>query len=132
MIMVVPSHTPLVGGQRATVKRLSLQTAQPDHGQRGTLFMIRELYGWGGAPDVGTRETPAEIARKVIAIDMVLRPGCNPYGAHPDSPQVQRRVMPGSADNSIYDVVGGHCIASEMADEGCRWTKAVTSLQAAA
>lgn len=32
----------------------------------GRLYCYRELYGWGGKPDVGTKETPAEVAAKII------------------------------------------------------------------
>ncbi len=33
--------------------------------ETGCIYRYRELYGWGGKPDVGTRESPQEIAVKI-------------------------------------------------------------------
>lgn len=44
----------------------------------GALYRYRELYGYGGQPDVGSRETAEEVARKVAAIEEAAgekRPG---------------------------------------------------------
>lgn len=35
----------------------------------GALYRYRELYGWGGSPNVGSRETAAEVAAKVASIE---------------------------------------------------------------
>lgn len=35
----------------------------------GRMYKYRELYGWGGKPDVGTREDPEDIARKIIELE---------------------------------------------------------------
>ena len=35
----------------------------------GNLWCYRELYGWGGKPNVGTGETAAEIGRKIAALE---------------------------------------------------------------
>lgn len=35
----------------------------------GDIFRYRELYGWGGKPNVGTRESPDEIAEKIVEIE---------------------------------------------------------------
>jgi hypothetical protein len=34
-----------------------------------TVYRYRELYGWGGKPNVGTRESPEEIAQKIIDVE---------------------------------------------------------------
>src|SRR5690606_988033 len=44
----------------------------------GALYRYRELYGYGGQPDVGSGETAEEVARKVAAIEEAAgekRPG---------------------------------------------------------
>lgn len=35
----------------------------------GALYRYRELYGWGGQPNVGSRETADEVARKIVEIE---------------------------------------------------------------
>lgn len=35
----------------------------------GNLWCYRELYGWGGKPNVGTGETAAEVGRKIAAVE---------------------------------------------------------------
>lgn len=35
----------------------------------GRLYKYRELYGWGGQPDVGTKEDPEEVARKILELE---------------------------------------------------------------
>ncbi len=71
----------------------------------GDLFRIRELYGWNGSPDEGTKETSKEIARKIKEIEKTI----------------PHEVRPGPADNSIFDVIDGKSIASEMAGAGVKW-----------
>ena len=34
---------------------------------KGSIIRYKELYGWGGQPDVGTREETREVARKMMA-----------------------------------------------------------------
>ncbi len=36
---------------------------------RGALVVYRELYGWGGKPNVGTRETADEVGRRIFLAD---------------------------------------------------------------
>lgn len=36
---------------------------------RGALVVYRELYGWGGEPNKGTRETAPEVGRKIVMAD---------------------------------------------------------------
>jgi hypothetical protein len=35
----------------------------------GRMYMYRELYGWGGKPDVGTKEDPEDVAIKIIEME---------------------------------------------------------------
>lgn len=35
----------------------------------GRIFKYRELYGWGGKPDVGTREDPEDVAKRIIELE---------------------------------------------------------------
>lgn len=35
----------------------------------GRLYKYRELYGWGGKDDVGTKEDPEDVARKIIKVE---------------------------------------------------------------
>lgn len=71
---------------------------------RHTRVRIAEYYGWSGKPDEGLRLVSTEIARRIRAVEQAV-----PWGA---------RVEPGPADASIYDVVNGTSIASEMAAVG--------------
>lgn len=76
--------------------------------RRGDLFRVKELYGWTGKPNEGTRELAAEVARKIKEIDG----------------RFKVRVRPGPADPSIYANVNNNCIADDMAHEGVSWVKA--------
>lgn len=35
----------------------------------GRIYKYRELYAWGGKPDVGTREDPEDVARKILQLE---------------------------------------------------------------
>jgi hypothetical protein len=79
---------------------------------RGTLFLIVELYGWNGEPNKGTRETSAEMARRIVEIER-------------ESPILAgRRVEPGPADPTIFTLKDGRSIAAEMETCGVKWTRA--------
>lgn len=39
----------------------------------GVIFRYKELYGWGGAPDVGTKEPPSVVAKKILERDKAER-----------------------------------------------------------
>ena len=73
----------------------------------GTLFRIGEMYGWNGEENKGSRMIATEIARRIKDIEEKL-------------PFV---VYPGPADNTIYDVEDGKCIADDMAAIGVTWTR---------
>lgn len=76
---------------------------------RGTLFIISEWYGWNGKPNEGCRMLATEIARGIRKHDQAM----------------QRTIHPGPADNSIYDVEDGKCMADDMARAPAyvRWTR---------
>jgi hypothetical protein len=75
---------------------------------RGTVFAAREIYGWNGKPNEGTRELAREVARRIAEEDR----------------QMGRQVAPGPADSAIFDTQNGQCIADDMAREGVRWVRA--------
>lgn len=68
---------------------------------RGDLFRIMEWYGTNGKPNEGLRMLDSQITRGIILKE--LEAGI--YG----------RVMPGAADNSIWDVKDGNSTAATMA-----------------
>jgi hypothetical protein len=76
---------------------------------RGSIFIISEYYGSNGKPNEGLRMTGSEIARNIRMRDNEMR----------------RVIHPGPADNSIYNVENGHCIADDMAKAPhfIRWTR---------
>ena len=76
---------------------------------RGTLFRIAEIYGWNGQPNEGCRKLAVEVARDIVAFQKDV-----PWG---------HRVVPGPADNSIFDAENGVCIADDMAKLGVRWER---------
>ncbi|HHN74657.1 MAG TPA: terminase [Acidobacteria bacterium] len=41
-------------------------TVDPDS---GVIYRYRELYGYGGKPNIGTRESPEEVARKILQLE---------------------------------------------------------------
>jgi hypothetical protein len=76
--------------------------------QRGSLYLIAELYGWNGKPNEGTKELAVEVARKIKAFEQS-------YG---------RIFQAGVADTSIFNTDNGQCIADDMARIGIGWTRA--------
>lgn len=83
---------------------------------KGTLFRIHELYGWNGRPNEGLKLTAREIAREVRKVEDGFRDVAYLQGV--------KRVLPGPADSSIFDVENGTSIAEDMATEGVKWRKA--------
>ena len=75
---------------------------------KGTLFGLRELYGWTGAPNVGDELDSAEQGRRILQAQASF-----PWG---------KRTRPGPADPSIYTVVDNESIADRM--KPCVWTPA--------
>ena len=70
---------------------------------KGSIFVIHELYGADKYGD-GLKEDVRVTARKIKAIDMLYR-----------------NVMPGPADNSIYNKEQGPSISELMAQESIFW-----------
>lgn len=68
---------------------------------RGDLFRISEWYGWDGKkPNTGLRMLATEVAEGIVKRELA-------QGLH-------GRVVPGPADNSIWDVENGNSIAADM------------------
>ncbi len=74
-----------------------------DH--EGTLYRIAELYGCTGQPNVGLKDTPQDIARKIKAVEE-------------SDPNIKGRFVKGIADPSIFDESRGESIARAMQREG--------------
>lgn len=69
--------------------------------KRGDLFRIGEWYGTTGKPNEGLRMLASEIAAGIVKRELAMG--------------IRDRVVPGPADNSIWDVENGNCIANDMA-----------------
>lgn len=76
---------------------------------RGTLFRIGEIYGWNGNPNEGCKKLAVEVARDIKAYQKDV-----PWGG---------RVVPGPADNAVFDAENGVCIADDMAKLGVGWER---------
>jgi hypothetical protein len=78
---------------------------------RGSLFRIGEWYGCvPNRPNVGIQLDATEIARGILERERARWPF--------------RRIAPGPADSSIFDVQDGHCIADSFRKAGVNWTAA--------
>lgn len=75
---------------------------------RGTLFRIREWYGWNGRPNEGCKMLAVSVADQIKEIEQGMPVSVNP----------------GPADDSIWDEENGNCIARDMAARGVMWTRA--------
>ena len=82
------------------------------HFPRGTVFLIGELYGWNGTPNIGCRHTNEQIARRVLESEAGIR------ALYLDA---NARVYNGPADASIFDVINGDSYAAEMERNGLIW-----------
>ena len=72
------------------------------HTIRGDLFRINEWYGCTTKPNEGLRMLGSEVSKGIIERELSMG--------------IYKRVHPGPADNSIYDVENGNSIASSMAN----------------
>jgi len=70
-----------------------------DHDRR--MYLIKEYYGCTGAPDVGVRLHPGEIAAEIRRIEQ-------------EDPQLKGRQIIGVADPSIFDESRGESVAYMM------------------
>ena len=68
---------------------------------RGDIFRIAEWYGTNGKTNQGLRLLASKIAEGIVEREIAM----GIYG----------RVLPGPADNSIWDVENGNAIAADMA-----------------
>jgi len=71
----------------------------------GRVYVIAELYGCTDSPDTGIKDTPAEIARKILELE----------NSHPN---LKGRKIHGIADPAISKAETGQSIADMMAREG--------------
>lgn len=77
---------------------------------RGDLFLIYEWYGWRkNQPNVGLRMLGSDIAKGIIEREKL-------WGIHD-------RVVPGPADNQVFDEENGNCVAADMEAEGVEWER---------
>lgn len=79
---------------------------------KGCLFRIAEWYGWqDGKPDTGCKMLAKDVAKGIKERESkgIL--------------SLCRRINPGPADNSIFDLENGNCIATDMAKEGVKWIR---------
>lgn len=88
-----------------------MRNGETKHFARGSLFRIGEWYGCKpGKPNVGIEMGAEEIGREILARQRARWPN--------------RRIHPGPADSSIYDVQDGHCIADSFLKAGVQWSRA--------
>lgn len=66
----------------------------------GNLWCYRELYGWGGKPNIGTGETAAEVGRRITTLE---RP--------------EEKISYGVLDSACWAKTGVPCIAEEINNE---------------
>lgn len=74
----------------------------------GTIFLENEWYGCTGEANVGVKMLATEIADGIVELEEKWKV----------------EILPGPADSSIYDTVNGVCIADQMSEHGCDWTRA--------
>ncbi len=78
----------------------------------GTVYIWRELYGWGGKPNVGSREQASAVAKKIKDIEV-----------HDERLGYEYRMNP--ADSAIFAEIGGSkSIGKLFRDNGVKWTEA--------
>lgn len=70
---------------------------------RGDIFRIKEWYGSNGRPNEGLRMLAEDVAAGIVEREL--------------SSGLHLRVVPGPADNSIYDVENGNSIGASMAQK---------------
>jgi hypothetical protein len=78
---------------------------------RGSIIAFREWYGAIEGTEKGLNLTATEIAK----------------GINQREKKWRIKAAPGPADNQINEKSNGHCMASDMAKEGVRWTKSIKS-----
>lgn len=79
---------------------------------KGSIIVIREIYGWTGKVNEGDRSDTPAIVKRIKDVEETL---LIEYGL---------RTQPGPADTSIYDVKDGSSTGKIMSDLQCYWTRA--------
>ncbi len=79
---------------------------------KGSVIIVREIYGWNGTVDTGDQATSQDIAERTLGVDSAIEMEC------------KARVRIGPADTSIWEVRDGTSIAKNMSDHGLWWHKA--------
>lgn len=74
----------------------------------GVYYRWRELYGWGGKPDVGSREEPSAVARRIKEIE-----------THDERLGYEYRQN--IADSGIFSETGTETIARAFRQAGVAW-----------
>lgn len=75
---------------------------------KGSLIIYRELYGWSGRPDVGTREETYEVANKIAELedeDIDYRIADSAMWAEHDGPSAAENFMNALAENEVYSAM---------------------------
>lgn len=75
---------------------------------RGTLFAIKEWYGWNGKPNQGAMLNSPDMAEALLKVER-------------NDPMLKGRVLPGPADPSIWSGPPNNNIATQMAAKRCFW-----------
>lgn len=80
--------------------------------QDGVVYIWRELYGWGGKANVGTREQASAVAKKIKDIEQ-----------HDERLGYEYRMNP--ADSAIFAEIGSSkSIGKIFRDNGIKWVEA--------
>lgn len=75
----------------------------------GRIYRVAEFYGCTGAPNVGIRYTPQEIASEILRIEA-------------EDSNLKGRKIIGIADPSIFDESRGQSVAAMMESVGVYWS----------
>lgn len=81
------------------------------HIPRGALVVYRELYGWNGQANQGTRETSEKVAERITRVEL-------------DADIIGQNQGLCKIDPSTFATNGGPSIAETMARHGVWWTRA--------
>lgn len=74
---------------------------------KGTIFRIKEWYGWNGEPNVGLKMDTKEMGRRARQMELLMG-----YD-----------VQPGPADASIFKTVSGVNYANDLSSEGMHFVR---------
>lgn len=82
---------------------------------KGTLFRIKEWYGWNGEPNVGLKMETKESGRRAKVIERRIE---QEHGLI---------IQPGPADTSIFKTVSGVNYANDLSSEGMHFVRSDSS-----